>query len=269
MVGGATRLVAIVGSPIAQVKSPHNFNAWFRDNGLDVLMIPIDLRAESITDFVKCLRGWKNLDGCVVTVPYKQLIAGHLDRLSPRALLLGSVNVIRREPDGTLSGDNVDGEGFLGAARQQGFDPAGQRVLVLGAGGVGSAIACSLCEAGVGHLVITDVDSQRAVALGDVLHRAFPATQIDHEYRSLANFSLVANASPVGMGDSGELPLAAHLLDTLRAGSLVADVVTSPALTPLLVQAQRLGASIQTGAQMARAQMGDLGNFMGVMPLGV
>ncbi|MFF7709493.1 shikimate dehydrogenase family protein [Pseudomonas sp. NPDC007930] len=269
MVGGATRLVAIVGSPIAQVKSPHNFNAWFQANGQDQVMLPIDLHAGAIPAFIACLRGWHNLDGCVVTVPYKQLIAPHLDHLSARAKLLGSVNVIRREADGTLLGDNVDGEGFLGAARAHGFSAQGQRALVLGAGGVGSAIACALCEAGAAELVITDLDSARAQALGEALRAAFTGTRVSHAYTSLAGFGLVANATPIGMGDGGELPLPEALLATLSPGCLVADVVTSPEITPLLARAQALGARVQTGPQMARAQMGNLGNFMGVMPLGV
>ena len=269
MIDGATKLVAIVGSPIAQVKSPANFNAWFQEHAVDLAMIPIDMRADRVAAFVDTLRGWQNLQGCVITVPYKQVIAPHLDHLSQRAGLLGSVNVIRREADGTLLGDNVDGEGFVGAARQQGFEPQGKKALVLGAGGVGSAIACALCEAGVAELVITDPDSQRVQALAATLHGAFPDTRISHEYQSLADFALVANASPVGMGDRGELPLPSALLETLTAGSLVADVVTSPAITAFLQRAKTLGAVIQTGPQMARAQMGNLGHFMGVTPLGI
>lgn len=266
MVGGATQLVAIVGSPIAQVKSPVNFNTWFQDNGLDLTMIPIDVRADAIRAFLDCLRGWQNMRGCVITVPYKQVVTQYLDHLSARATLLRSVNVIRREADGTLLGDNVDGEGFLTAARQQGFEPHGQRALVLGAGGVGSAIACSLCEAGLSELVLTDLDSGRARGLADVLHNAFPAVRIGLAYRSLAGFALVANASPLGMRATDELPLPDAMLETLTPGCLVADVVTSPAVTPFLQQAQARGALIQTGPQMARAQMGNLGAFMGVEP---
>jgi len=271
MIGGATQLVAIVGSPIAQVKSPVNFNTWFQDHSLDLAMIPIDVRADAMPAFIDCLRGWQNMSGCVITVPYKQVVTKYLDHLSPRAALLRSVNVIRREADGTLVGDNVDGEGFLTAARQQGFEPEGQKALVLGAGGAGSAIACSLCEAGLAELVLSDLDSQRAKALAEVLHNAFPAVRIGLGlgFASLAGFALVANASPVGMLETDELPLPAVMLETLTPGCLVADVVTSPAVTPFLQRAQALGAVIQTGPQMARAQMGNLGAFMGVTPLGI
>lgn len=269
MIGGATQLVAIVGSPIEQVKSPANFNRWFEENNLDLAMIPIDVRADAVPAFIDTLRGWQNLQGCVITVPYKQVMARHLDHLSRRATLLGSVNVIRREADGTLHGDNVDGDGFLAAARHEGFEPQGQKALVLGAGGAGSAIACALCEAGLAELVITDLDGQRLQALTSALQGAFPATRISHEYQSLAGFALVANASPVGMGDPAELPLPAAMLETLQPGTLAADVVTSPAITAFLQRAEALGARVQTGPQMARSQMGSLGHFMGVMPPGI
>ena len=87
---------------------------------------------------------------------------------------------------------------------------------------------------------------------------------------SLEHFDLVVNASPVGMSatrDDGQMPLPTALMETLSAKTLVADVVTSPAVTPFLALAQRLGCQIQTGPEMALAQLGNLGHFMGVTPL--
>ncbi|MGG2398682.1 shikimate dehydrogenase family protein [Pseudomonas sp. SH1-B] len=267
MVNGTTELVAIVGSPIAQVKSPENFNRWFSDNALDRVMLPIDISAEKLTVFLDTLRGWQNLRGCVVTIPYKQQVVEHLDELSERASALRSVNVIRREADGRLIGDNVDGEGFLNAARQQGFDAKGKRALVIGAGGVGSAIAYSLCQAGVSALSLFDVSAERTAQLAQLLTGAFPDLPVQTHLDSLSEFDLVANASPVGMGDSGELPLPPVLMHSLPATAHVADVVTAPEITPLLALAKARGCSIQTGPQMALAQAGNLGHFMGATAL--
>lgn len=266
MIRGSTELVAIVGSPIAQVKSPENFNTWFAQHGRDLAMLAIDLNEAALDAFLATLRGWRNLRGCVVTVPYKQLLAERLDGVSARAAALRSVNVIRREADGRLLGDNVDGDGFLNAARQHGFIGHGQRALVVGAGGVGSAIAWTLAEAGVAELTLADVSAAHAEGLAALLRDAFPQLAVHTDYPSLAGFDLVVNASPVGMGGSGELPLPLAQLETLRAGSLVADVVTSPEITPLLEVAQRMGCQVQTGAEMAFAQLGNLGAFMGVTP---
>jgi shikimate dehydrogenase len=109
MIQGSTELVAIVGSPVAQVKSPENFNRWFADHQQNVSMLAIDLAQTALDNFVQTLRGWQNLRGCVVTVPYKQLLATCLDSVSERSAALRSVNVIRREADGRLVGDIVDG----------------------------------------------------------------------------------------------------------------------------------------------------------------
>lgn len=267
MIRGSTELVAIVGSPIAQVKSPENFNIWFANNGHNLAMLPIDMQETALDAFLDSLRGWRNLRGCVVTVPYKQSIATRLDGLSVRAAALRSVNVIRREADGRLLGDNVDGAGFLGAAQKHGFQADGRSALLIGAGGVGSAIAYALAEAGIRRLTIADPGTERAGALGELLGNAFPALQIATQYSSLEGFDLLVNASPVGMGGTGELPLPAALLETLQPSTLVADVVTSPEITPLLDAARNRGCAIQTGPEMAFAQLGHLGAFMGVTPL--
>ncbi|MHA7113263.1 shikimate dehydrogenase family protein [Pseudomonas promysalinigenes] len=267
MIRGSTELVAIVGSPIAQVKSPENFNTWFANQALDMAMLPIDLQETALDAFVDSLRGWRNLRGCVVTVPYKQALAPRLDALSGRAEALGSVNVIRREADGRLLGDNVDGAGFLEAARLHGFLASGKRALILGCGGVGSAIAYALAEAGIYGITLSDPCAERVGALSEMLGNAFGQLAVATDYHSLQGFDLVVNASAVGMGGSGELPLPSALLATLAASTLVADVVTSPEITPLLQQARERGCPIQTGAQMAFAQLGHLGAFMGVTPL--
>jgi len=267
MLHGSTELVAIVGSPITQVKSPENFNRWFQANRLNLAMLPIDIREEALDAFLATLRGWQNLRGVVVTVPYKQVLAGRLDEVSERAGALGSVNVIRRQADGRLLGDNVDGEGFLNAACLNGFQARDKRALVIGAGGVGSAIAWSLCQAGVAQLVLSDASAERCQRLAALLGKAFAGVRIEIGYTALDSFDLLVNATPAGMGGTGELPLPLAQLDSLRPETLVADVVTSPEITPLLAAARERGCAIQTGAQMAFAQLGNLGHFMGVTPL--
>ncbi|MGY4527765.1 shikimate dehydrogenase family protein [Pseudomonas sp. TE21394] len=267
MIRGSTELVAIVGSPITQVKSPENFNNWFANNNCNLAMLPIDLQASALDAFIGTLRGWHNLRGCVVTVPHKQALASRLDDLSQRAAALGSVNVIRRERDGRLLGDNVDGAGFLGAARKHGFEPAGKRALVVGCGGVGSAIAYALGAAGIASVALSDPCSARMGAMCELLGQAFPKVALATRVDGLESFDLLVNASPVGMGDNAALPLPAALLATLQPATLVADVVTSPEITPLLKRAREVGCTVQTGSEMAFAQLGHLGAFMGVTPL--
>lgn len=266
MIRGTTRIVAIIGSPVTQVKSPENFNAVFAEAGADVAMIAMDIKPEAVADFLSLVRRWDNLDGFVVTIPHKQAVAAGIDVLSERAALLGAANVVRREADGTLRGDMVDGLGFVAAARANGFDPAGRRALIVGGGGAGSAIAHALCEAGVARLVVSDVDTARAQRLADQLGQSFAATDVAVSASAdAAGFDLVVNATPLGMKPGDPLPVGEDLLGELPGSALVADVVTAPEVTPFLKAAQARGLRIQTGPQMAKAQLGLLGGFMGVM----
>ncbi|WP_049782510.1 shikimate dehydrogenase family protein [Paraburkholderia xenovorans] len=265
MITGSTRLVGIVGSPVSQVASPANFNAHFATTGADIAMIPLDIDAEAIDAFTVLLRGWKNLLGCVVTVPYKQTLVPHLDALSARSAALGAVNVIRREADGRLIGDMTDGAGFLAAAQAHGFRAAGQTALIAGAGGAGSAIAYALCEARIGHLTLGDIDRARADLLAKRLGQAFPEVEIDVGLTGASHADLLVNATPAGMDGTTAFPVPAGLLKACAPHVLVADVVTSPVMTPLLLRAQELGCRIQTGIEMAAAQMQALGAFMQVM----
>lgn len=266
MVGSKTRLVAIIGSPIAQVKSPDNFNDYFAGAQKDAAMIAIDLLPENVADFVKTVRGWRNFDGFVVTIPHKNAVAELVDELSPTAQFLGTANVVRRHPDGRLSADMTDGVGFLGATRLHGFEPEGKAVLMVGAGAAGSAIGYAMAESGVAQLIIYDRNPERAFDLTARLKTAFPHVDIAAETLPNRAFDLVINASSSGMKADDPLPVPEAILDLLPQGALVADVVTSPQMTPLLIAAAQRNLKIQTGEEMAKAQLFALGQVMGVIP---
>jgi len=266
MISGTTQLVAIVGHPVSQVKSPSNFNDYFESCGQDLAMIAMDVQSQSVPACIETMRGWENLLGCVVTIPHKQAFGALIDKLSKRARILGSVNVVRREADGQLVGDMVDGLGFLAAAADKGFNPQGARALVVGAGGAGGAIAHALCEAGTAELTILDVDRGRRDSLASLLRENFPSVILLHDQQSLASLDLVVNATPIGMQQTPAMPLPKHLLQSLNTKTLVADVVTFPALTRFLAFAKTKGCQVQSGPEMARAQLELLGVAMGVMP---
>ena len=100
MVSGFTQVVAVIGHPITQVKSPENFNRYFAGQGQDSVMIPVDIVPEAVADYLNALRGWQNMSGVLVTVPHKQRVASLVDELTPRARHLNAVNVVRKLPDG-------------------------------------------------------------------------------------------------------------------------------------------------------------------------
>lgn len=109
MVSGTTQVVAVIGHPIAQVKSPDNFNRYFAEQHMDSVMIPVDIVPDAVAAYLNALRGWQNMTGVLVTVPHKQRAAALVDDLTPRARRLNAVNVIRKLADGRLQGDMLDG----------------------------------------------------------------------------------------------------------------------------------------------------------------
>ena len=265
MIKGTTRLVAIIGSPVVQVKSPENFNIAFQQTGSDVAMMAMDVPSAGVDAFLAFARNWQNLDGFVVTIPHKQAIASGIDSVTSRAALLGAVNVVRRDADGRLTGDMVDGLGFVRAAQSHGFEPQDQQALVIGCGGAGSAIAHALCEAGVSFLAISDSDAPRVERLAAALTTEFPRISIATEIGDPSRYDLVANATPLGMKAGDPLPLTADAITLLKSTAHVADVVTSPEVTPFLEAVRARGLSTHTGPEMAKAQLGLLGAFMGVL----
>ena len=117
-------------------------------------MVPVQIAPRNLGDFIATATAIGNLDGLVVTVPHKFECFRHCASATERASLLGSVNVMRRASSGWF-GDIVDGLGFVGAARRHGRDRRGERALLIGAGGAGSAIALALLDAGVRELAIS------------------------------------------------------------------------------------------------------------------
>ena len=159
---GATRLHLILGDPIAQVKAPGGISRGFAARGANALMLPAHVAAAELDAFVAGVARMRNLDGLTVTVPHKFAMYRHCTTATERARALESVNVLRRTPEGGgWHGDMLDGIGMVGAIRAAGFDPAGRRALLVGAGGAGSAIALALVEAGVSALALHDADAAR------------------------------------------------------------------------------------------------------------
>ena len=215
MVSGFTQVVAVIGHPITQVKSPENFNRYFAERQMDSVMIPVDIAPHAVADYLNTLRGWHNMSGVLVTVPHKQRAAALVDELTPRARHLNAVNVIRKLADGRLQGDMLDGVGFQLAAEAHGFNAAGKKALLSGCGGVGSAIAWGLCEAGILQLALHDQNPATLQQLHNRLAAHFPHVQLSDLPATLTGLDLVVNGSPAGMTGFASLPLPQALLETL------------------------------------------------------
>jgi shikimate dehydrogenase len=249
---GATRIHLIVGDPIDQAKSPAGLTRVFAERGADAVCIPMQVPAADFDAFMAAAKRVQNIDGIVITVPHKFSASRHCEILSARARKLAAVNVMRRETDGRWSGDMTDGIALVAALRAQGFEPKNRRALVVGAGGAGSAVALALIEAGA-SLAVSELDPGRRESLRQRL------ADVAVGSADPSGFDLVVNASPMGMAPGDPLPVDAARLD---AGAFIADLVTKPAVTPLLEAARRRGSPILTGEGMFEPQVGILADFL-------
>jgi shikimate dehydrogenase len=234
-------VAGVIGSPIRHSLSPVLHNAAFRALDLDWVFLAFEVEQGEGAAAVRGARAL-GIEGLSVTMPHKGEVIAAIDKLSPTAEKLGAVNTITRQGS-VLLGESTDGAGFLDALRQdEGFDPAGRRCVVLGAGGAGRAVILALAEAGAAEVVVVNRSAERgrdAVALAGGVGRMGEAADA-------SDADLVVNATSVGMGD-GASPLDPA---SLGAGQLVVDLVYHPAVTPLVAGARAQGATAVNGLGM-------------------
>ena len=174
------------------------------------------------------------------------------DELGPQARTLGVINALGRGRDGRWRGDIFDGLGCVEAFRRRGIALAGKRVMLVGAGGAGSAIAAAVAAEQPASLFIFDVDAARASALA----RKVGATHV--AAASVDDVDVLLNATPVGMLDDARVPIA---VDTLPATLVVFDAIVKPERTPLLALAEACGCTTVRGREMMRGQVAKMVDF--------
>lgn len=243
--GGGTRLAAVLGHPVRHSLSPIIHNAAFRALDLDWVFVAFDVAPEAGTEAVRGAAAL-GVSGLSITMPHKAAAAAACDRLHPSAELLGAVNCIGRE-GASLVGHNTDGPGFLDAIRvDEGFDPAGCRAVVLGAGGAARAVALALADAGAADVVVVNRTAARGTDAAALAGHVGRVGLIEEA----ADADVVVNATPVGMagaGAEGHSPVPAGLL---HANQLVVDLVYEPRETPLVRAAREAGAVAVGGVGM-------------------
>jgi shikimate dehydrogenase len=256
---GLTRILFILADPVAHVRGSDMLNRWFAERGDDVAVSPLHVAPADLAGVLDAIRAMRNVAGFGVTIPHKVAVCGLLDRRTPRAEAVGAVNFVRREPDGTLVGDNVDGVGFLAGLERAGVGVGGRAVLLLGAGGAARAIAFALAGAGAARLVVSNRTRARAVALAAAVRAAHPACDAVAGEPADGAFGLVVNATSVGMHDGGASPLDPSLLSP---GVDVAEAIMVPEVTPLLREAARLGCRTVPGRFMLEGQLAHVRTFV-------
>jgi len=248
---GSTRLYAIIGDPVAPLRSPALFNATFARQGRDAAFIALQIAEGELAAAWPGLLAMRNLDGLVITMPHKEAVVPLLARLGPTARLTGTVNTIRRDSSGAFEGDMFDGEGFRDGLERAGHQPRGARIMLVGCGAAGRAIACALARAGAAALTLHDATPGRAEALAALLAQHFAATRATPGAPDPRGNAIVVNATPMGLREGDPMPLDAKLLD---ASQVVADVIPNPEITPLIAAARALGCATTTGRDMHEGQ---------------
>lgn len=252
VVTGHTTVIPLIGHPVEQVKSPGPMNRWFDDNDVDAVVVPMDIRPEKVGVFFEVMRAMENCAGCSITMPHKQAAFVASDEVTDRARRAKAVNTIRRLPSGRLVGDMTDGLAFVSALAGKRVGIEGRNVLLVGAGGAGTAIAFELALERAAAIVILEIDAMRQRALVEELRRFRPEVTIHERMPESMRIDIAINASPAGMMAGDTLPYPIELLADVQ---IVADAVTKPVMTPWLTAAAQRGIAIQTGEEMAVAQL--------------
>lgn len=222
---GETRLLGVIGHPIAHSLSPQMHNAFFVATGLDYAYVPLDVRPEALPAAVSGL-GALGFRGFNVTMPHKEKILPLLDHVDAVARLVGAVNTVVVEGD-RLLGTNTDGPGFLEACAEAGIAFAGTKVLVVGAGGAAAAISAAVLGAGADHLSLLNRSEWRAQRLRRRLEQAYPKAEIsvygpDGAEEATEGRDVIANATYLGMKEDDPPPVPP---DCLAGGMAVFDAV--------------------------------------------
>ncbi|MBL0946350.1 MAG: shikimate dehydrogenase [Hydrogenophaga sp.] len=259
-IDGHTELIVHLGYPTHSFKAPLIYNPYFAAANINAVVVPMACRGPALPGLLPALFGLDNVRGALITMPLKVSVMALLDTVSPTARVAGACNAVRRDAEGRLVGDMFDGEGFVRGLLRKGLVLAGASALVVGSGGVGSAIAASLAAAAVQRLALFDVNPAAAEGLAARLRTEYPALQVGTGERDPAGHDLVVNATPLGMEPGDPLPVDVQRLDPR---TFVGEVVMRQRMTAFLSAAQARGCRVQVGSDMLFEQIPAYLDFFG------
>lgn len=252
VINGNTRLIAHIGYPTHTFKSPMIYNPYFASAGIEAVVVPMGCQTPDYPVFLKSVFSLTNICGALITMPHKVVTVGLLDEVTATVRVAGACNAVKKLPDGRLVGDMFDGAGFVRGVQRKGFDLAGKRVLVVGSGGVGCAIAASLAGAGIAAISLFDVNTASAEALGQRLKQNYPQIEVRTGSNDPADHDLVVNATPMGMNEGDALPMD---VSRISPNAFVGEVVMKTEMTAFLQAAKNRGCRVQVGSDMLFEQI--------------
>ena len=232
-------IAGLIGWPVAHSRSPIIHNHWLAEHGIPGRYVLFAVPPEKLEPAVRGMAAL-GLRGCNVTTPHKQAIFPLLDRVDDLARKIGAVNTVVVEKDGTLTGFNNDGNGFIQSLRDANpkWSPASGPALVLGAGGAARAVVASLAAQGATEIRVANRTIGKAREIADAVGPVVKVVPWDERADALDGVALLANATSLGMGDKAALDMP---LDRLPKSALVGDLIYIPPETPLLAAARTRG----------------------------
>ena len=251
---GHTRIVGVIGDPVAHSRSPQMHNAAFAKAGLDYVYVPFHVRPD---DLAAAIAGFKaiNVVGINVTLPHKQAVIPFLTSISREAELIGAVNTLTFV-DGNIHGDNTDAPGVLQALdedKNTSGTPVGEKVVVLGAGGAARAVVVALALRGVAAITIANRTVEKAISLATEMDQktgvSMQGMGLTDERLPLSvrESKLLVNTATISMDVTQPLLISA---DWLQPNTIVYDIVYTPPVTPLMQAATERGCQTLGGIGM-------------------
>jgi len=247
MISGKTTLIAHIGYPTETFKAPMIYNPWFEKHEIDAVVMPMGVKAEDYPNALRTIFKFTNTHGALITMPHKVTTVGLVDECTVTAKIAGAANAVLKRPDGTLLADMFDGAGFTRGVQRKGFNLRGARCLVVGSGGVGSAIAASLAGEHIASIALCDTNEKSATGLAGRLTAHYPELEVKLTTSDPSGYDLVVNATPLGMKADDPLPFDASRLEPT---CYVGEVVLKNEITPMLQVAQERGCKFSVGTDM-------------------
>lgn len=241
-------LAGVIGNPVAHSRSPQLHGYWLKSLGLPGHYVPLHVEQEDLRTVLRTLPKM-GFVGVNVTIPHKEAILQIADLVTDRATVIGAANTLIFREDGKIHADNTDGYGFIENLRQNapGWNPKAGPVALLGAGGAARAVICALLDAGVPEIMIANRTRTRADVLQEDFGRKLRVVEWVKAGNMIAEAATVVNTTSLGMLGKPELRVP---LDGLHSGQLVTDLVYNPLKTHLLLEAEKVGATVVDGLGM-------------------
>ena len=257
MINGYTELVGLMAYPIRHSHSPAMQNEAFRKAGINCIQLAFEVDNTNLKEAVQSIRAL-GMRGCNVSMPNKTIVGQYLEKLSPTAQLIGSVNTIVND-NGELTGYCTDGIGYMNSLKDEGIDIKGKKITVVGAGGAATAIQIQAALDGVAAISIFNVKDKFFAAGEETVRKINDNTSCkadiydlsDYEAlrREIADSCLVTNATGLGMKPYEDVTWLPDI-SYLRPELIVTDTVYVPPITKFLAMAQKVGCRTLNGHSM-------------------